>query len=181
VIDAFASPDAHIVHLVGSCVETTSGVRFQSSGAGSEADGSYARGASPSRRGELLTAEALRRGFPRAMLWVVQITPTTELQRTRVDREQVALLRVLGAQLMRLGVPAVLVVPALPARIAMQTAADALEGALSSSEMTAASLLGAIDRARARLHDVSLDANAIMELWYDLCAYVADEPVAFAS
>lgn len=160
----------HVLHLVGTPVETASGVRLEVS------EGrDYAQKPSSVSRGELLRAEELAKQFPELALCVLQATPIETEERTDADREQAAYLRLFAAELFVLGVPAVVTIPPLPPSVAAAVLGHLAAALQDRDQQGITALLKAIAAAQTDIINLSeADAEAKLEAALDLCLYAAD-------
>jgi hypothetical protein len=103
-------PEAGVVHVIGTPVERQGTVYLEVGGLEASADGA----------GYLLSVDDLVRRYPALRILIVQITPSAAIDRTASDRLDAAYLKRLGAAAFQVGVPAVIVVPAVPPPVAEQ-------------------------------------------------------------
>lgn len=92
------------------------------SGSGGGSGGGYGSGSGSGSggRGELIKAENLISVLPQMAMCILQATPLamgSGSERTGSDRQQAAYLRLLGAELFRLGVPIVITIPPLASEV----------------------------------------------------------------
>jgi hypothetical protein len=162
-------PTPHVLHLVGTPMETASGVRLHVSGGEY-----YAQKSSSVGRGELLRVEDLAKRFPELALCVLQATPIETGERTDADREQAAYLRLFAADLFVQGVPAIVTIPPLPPS-AGAAVLNQIAAALRGRQQGTRALLKAIATAQDAIMDLSeADPEAKLEAALDLCLYAAD-------
>lgn len=163
---SFAAPIS-VLHLVGNPVETSYGVRHQSSSYGS------VRGADLLRVEEELPAL-----FPDMVLCILQ-APTQEMffYRTTTDRAQIGNLRSLAAAIFQTGVPVVVTIPPLPSALGA-VVLDHFAEALHRENWKEA-LFGAIHSARLSLLGApELQASGpdlAQELALDICLYASED------
>ena len=114
--------EVQVLHVVGRPLMTRSGPRIQIE-AGTDYARDYAKTAASRSSGDLLGAHDLRQpALLRAgRLIVLQAQPSEGFVRHAVGRNEATILRTLAAELSAGGVPAVLVLPSLPAVLAVRT------------------------------------------------------------
>jgi hypothetical protein len=174
--DLLREGETKAIHLIGHCVETASGVRFQlSSEARSEIEQSFSEG-----YGELLHTESIVRALPELRLCILQSAPIEARERTSLEREQAAYLRLLGAELFALGVSWVATIPPLPGELAARTlehVAKVLRGPVGGRP---GPLLDSSARARKEISSWPwTDPAARAETPFDLTVYAADSEGAW--
>jgi hypothetical protein len=163
---SFVAPIS-VLHLVGNPVETSYGMRHQSSSYGS------VRGADLLRVEEELPAL-----FPDMVLCILQ-APTQEMfsYRTTTDRAQIGNLRSLAAAIFQSGVPVVVTIPPLPSALGA-VVLDHFAGALHQENWKEA-LFDAIHSARLSLLGApELQASGpdlAQELALDICLYASED------
>jgi hypothetical protein len=108
-----------VVHVMGSPVETGAGLRLSL----------RPRGAKILGESELIKTEEIAQQFRSLRLCIVQAPPVVEQQRTTSDRDVAGRMRRIGAELLQLGIPAVIVLPPVPEEVAAE-AIDQLAKAL---------------------------------------------------
>jgi hypothetical protein len=126
-----------------------------------------------------LSAPEVRRRYPNARLLVVQAPPVEVHPRNESDRLQAAQLKRFGALAFQSGVPAVLVLPALP----LQLAGAAMSKIFNLLVRNRKNASGALILMARRLQEEvgalkAADIDVPIELAFDICLYV-DEQVNF--
>jgi hypothetical protein len=163
---------AQVLHIIGSAVQTASAVRLEVANSkslvtrlGGEDETETAV------RGDLLHGEELLSLFPGVTLCVLQATPVLIDKRTSADREQSGNLRQFGAELFKLGIPFVMIVPPLPVTIGAAVIYE-LAKVLREGHAQTVDLLNAISCAQDDLEDWSeADEQTRLEAALDLCLY----------
>jgi hypothetical protein len=181
-LPAVKAAEIGVLHLFGEAEETTAGLRWSM---GEPVLPKTAQTAPPVAR--LLRAEDLARDFPSMSLCVLQGLPA-DLPPERIDddRRRAALARRFAAELFDEGVPAVLVLPPLPATLAteiLSTIASLLADPLAPAPgrrpdrpRTPGAQLAAVIR-ELQLHILTSDAGETAVRWevaFDVCLYCQD-------
>jgi hypothetical protein len=167
-----ATYKAQVLHIVGSAVETASAIRLEVANRMSLATPPGVQEETEEKvRGDLLHGEELLLLFPEVTLCVLQAMPTLLDKRTSADREQSGNLRQLGAELFKLGIPFVMIVPPLPAAIGAAVIEE-LAKVLQKGHARAVDLLEAISAAQVDLADWrEAEEETRLEAALDLCLY----------
>jgi len=175
---------AQILHIIGPPQETSSGIRLDMAGQKRARQLSKTSG-----RGNLIRADMITGQFPELKLCILQAPPDDEITtRSSDDREKSACLRLLGAELFNLGVPAVITIPSLPMNVSeklLLAFAQSLHEHFRQGSTPPAStplmpgpreLLGSMYGAQQIVQNwKNIDPQLRMEMSLDFCLYADDE------
>ncbi|HEY1295287.1 MAG TPA: ATP-binding protein [Chloroflexota bacterium] len=176
------------LHLVGNALETSAGFRCRlAQELVVETQVANARGTSlvdyqPDDTGlssTLVRPSDVPRIFPDLAVCIVQGEPD-KLSATRLDadRRAAASARFFAARLFRQGVPAVIVIPPLPAGLAQSVATQVASTLASSPDWGVSTFLSAVSKARTTILnsavDPARDAERTREQALDVCVYIME-------
>jgi hypothetical protein len=160
-----------ILHLIGTPVQTSAGLRLQVQGR-SRLLTKVANSNEGTIRGvdTLVGADSLP--LSDVQMVVLQAEPAETRLRSNTERAQMADLRALAAEFFRSGVPVVLVLPALASRVGTLVLQEGAKEVAHSHSFTVQNLIRAIDNAQALIAgDLPLDIppDTRLELLLDIC------------
>lgn len=170
-----ASPQ--VLLLNGTPVETSSGIRLDI------AADRHTRQFTDYSRGSLLHADRVTKMFPDLSLCIIQVLGEAQSKRTQYDRELAAYTRQFGAELFRLGIPAVIVIPPLPPAMAHLLLEEisrrmiAFQANRQRAPFGPNALLDAVRFAREmirRIQTQTADRESLIEAAFDICLYATD-------
>jgi hypothetical protein len=158
-------PQAGVVHVVGTPVERRGTVYLEIAGHESGADSG----------GYLLSVEDLVRRYPALRILIVQITPSAALERSASDLLDAAYLKRLGAAAFQAGVPAVIVVPAIPPQVTEQIATVIFEALKRNRGNGRYRLIAAHREIQRRIsRGWNAPTEKTLPIVLDCCLYLAD-------
>ncbi|MCZ7543147.1 MAG: hypothetical protein M5R40_06235 [Anaerolineae bacterium] len=167
-------PDVRILHVVGAAEESSAGVVLQPAPARAEPT---LKQATDQIRGDMaqttgFLAGSLQRAFPDLALCVIQEHPGDQYPRNALDRRSAALARTFAAELFARGVPAVLTLPSLEPRLAVDVLGRLASAFAQRQRMGTAALHEALIDIRAAIRETYRDdAEAGWEAALDVCLY----------
>jgi hypothetical protein len=158
-----------VLHVIASAVETSAGLRLRTS-------------RRPSSSSPDLKLDHIPRLFPSLRLCILQDFPTREVKRAGSDRDRAAAMRRVSAELFRLGVPSVIVLPPLPEQLGQEALATIARALLKKPRDLTGALLVAVRQIQdlivggdGKIEGVDpaffSDAEAAIERAADVCFY----------
>jgi hypothetical protein len=151
-----------VVHVIGTPVVTTAGIRLRMRDDANAADQTSFR----------TVSEQVQIGVPSlpvtdASLVVIQGPPAESRRRLDADREQAGNLRLFAAEVIEAGAGAVVVIPSLPPKLAVAVATD-IASVSRKQQLSVRILVAAIGRARTRVARQGNSTPDWMEAAYDI-------------
>jgi len=164
-----ASFRPQVLHLIGTPVETSVGVRFR---LGRDEGSSKSSG---SGQDVLLRPEELAQSLPDLSLCVLQAAPAPVLSRSGSDRERAGSLRRFASELLIRGVPAAVAVPPLPHDLAASVLGRIAAALLRRDVEALSTLLDAIAMAQEDVQGrlKTIDDVSRVEVTCDFCLFHA--------
>jgi hypothetical protein len=156
-------PQTGVVHIIGTPVERRGHPYLQIGGLDATED-PY-----------LVATNDLIQRYPNVRLLILQAVPTEVPVRTSTDRLEAAYMKRLGGIAFQSGVPAVLVVPAIPAAFAREVTTIMYDVLRQGQRNAARRLIFAHRRIQARIADgLPQLGHDSVEIMFDTCLYIDD-------